>query len=78
MEFLGNLCVCEDRPIPSNQNAVREKLVSRRAKDVFYRMEVGKSDYYPEGELGVMYFKKPRVGEVWQKLSGIADSVSHS
>lgn len=48
------------------------------AQDVFYRMEVGKSDYYPEGELGVMYFKKPRVGEVWQKLSGIADSVSHS
>jgi len=47
------------------------------AQDVFYQMEVGGSDYYPEGEQEVMYFKKPGVGQGWRKLSDIAARVSH-
>ena len=39
-------------------------------------MEVGKSKYCPDGEPGVMYFKKPGEGEEWQKLSDIAARVS--
>jgi len=77
MEFLGNLCVCGDRPIPSNQNAVLDKLVYQHGKDVFYQMEVGGSGYYPEGEQEVMYFKKPGGGQEWRKLSDIAARVSH-
>ena len=36
-------------------------------------MEVGGSERYPEGEKGVMYYKKPGMDERWQKLSAIAD-----
>ena len=45
-------------------------------QEVFYQMEVGKSKYCPDGEPGVMYFKKPGEGEEWQKLSDIAARVS--
>ena len=37
---------------------------------------MGGSEYYPEGEQGVMYFKKPGVGQEWKKLSDIAAKVS--
>ena len=36
-------------------------------------MEARGSECNPEGELGVMYYKKPGVDERWQKLSAIAD-----
>ena len=35
-------------------------------------MEVGGSERYPEGEKGVMYYKKPEM-DGWRKLSAIAD-----
>ena len=35
-------------------------------------MEVGGSEHYPDGELGVIYFRKPGMDEKWQKLTDIA------
>ena len=52
--------------------------MSTYSQDVFYELEVGRSEYYPDGEEGVMYFRKPGVGEGWRKLSSIAARVSLS
>lgn len=54
---------------------ILEKLVRAHGKSVFFRMEVGGSDFYPEGEKGVVFFQRPG-STVWQPLLSIASRVS--
>lgn len=48
------------------------------AQNVFYQMELRESEHHLEGELGVMYYKKPGVDERWRKLADIAAKVSYN
>ena len=41
-------------------------------------MELRGTEHDLEGELGVMYYKKPGVDERWRKLADIAAKVSYN
>ena len=46
-------------------------------KSVFFRLEVGGSDFLPEGEEGVVYYQRPGSSQ-WRPLLDIASKVSHA
>lgn len=96
--FLSNLCVCNDRPIPSTQgiglslwahglalhdmdaflppDTILEKLVIPHGKSVFFRLEVGGSDFCPNEERGVVFYQRPDGPSQWIRLLDIASRVS--
>jgi hypothetical protein len=48
-------------------DTILEKLVRAHGKSVFFHLEVGGSDFYPEGERGVVYYQRPGSAR-WEPL----------
>ena len=56
-------------------DTILEKLVRAHGKSVFFHLEVGGSDFYPEGERGVVYYQRPGSAR-WEPLLKIVSRVS--
>ncbi|XP_065909470.1 inositol 1,4,5-trisphosphate-gated calcium channel ITPR1-like [Dysidea avara] len=48
-DYLGVLCVCNDRPIPENQDNIIEKLVKQHGQELFYLTEVHRVEEVVQG-----------------------------
>ena len=57
--------------------AILDNLVKAHGKSVFFRLEVGGTDFCPDGKEGVVYFRRPGSSH-WQPLLNIASRVSLS
>ena len=56
-------------------DTVLTRLVRPFGKSVFFRLEVGGSDFYPDGEEGVVFYQRPGSTH-WRPLLDIASRVS--
>ncbi|XP_065910466.1 inositol 1,4,5-trisphosphate-gated calcium channel ITPR1-like [Dysidea avara] len=71
MDFLGVLCVCNDRPITKHQDYIIENLVCNHGKNFFYLTKIeSKLSLQSDGE-EVIYFCKPDglTGKNWKPIT---------
>ena len=54
---------------------ILNNLIRADGKSVFFRVEIGGSDFCPGGEEGVIYFQRPQSSQ-WRPLLEIASQVS--
>ncbi|XP_065902259.1 inositol 1,4,5-trisphosphate receptor-like protein A [Dysidea avara] len=80
-DYLGVLCVCNDRPIPENQDMIIKKLVLHYGEELFYLTEVRDVQgrlYGAEPKREIQYY--PPKSQRWYSLAEIAakDKPTHT
>ncbi|XP_065902252.1 inositol 1,4,5-trisphosphate receptor type 2-like [Dysidea avara] len=80
-DYLGVLCVCNDRPIPENQDMIIKKLVLHYGEELFYLTEVRDVQgrlYGAEPKREIQYY--PPKSQRWYSLVEIAakDKPTHT
>ena len=66
---------CDLCPISSTPDTILKKLVRPHGRSVFFRLAVGGSRFCPDGEKGVVFYKRPGSSH-WNPLLDIASRVS--